>query len=434
MKKLLAMLLSVALLAMLLPAMGIAEEVLPSEEVELTLVLSNGDPLANECNAKILKGFMEKYPMIKITDITPTAASFSEGLKSLDAVGEFPDLLEARDVPMWARAGKLAEMLPETIALVKDAPSFDGKYYNVPTSAAGPVGFFYNKAFFDKHGLAEPATYAEFLALCDAIKATGEMAPIVVGASDIWHMGFLWMTLYVNELTRVDQDFIKHLYTGEAKWTDQAAVDCFTKYTDIFLKGYVEEGFMSTPDNQITSMLVGEKAAMFISGTHMVNQIVAADPNFEFGWFQLPCEDGTLRVIGGNSLGGLTYSADAAEDEDKVIACNLFIEYWLSDEVYADYLQSMSFFPVKETVLNYGSPVMNDILETIAKADHQELGWNSKWGENEIPTAFRNFAYKIAQEWATGAKTIEAGLSEMQTEWDVQTATFNPVTGLGIVK
>lgn len=432
MKKFVAMLLVVLMMATMLPAL--AEQVLPSEEVELTLVLSNGDPLANEANAKIIKGFLEMYPMIKITDITPTAASFSEGLKSLDAVGEFPDLLEARDVPMWARAGKLAEMDADTVALVKDAPMFGGKYYNIPTSVGGALGFYYNKAFFDKHGFEEPKTYAEFLALCEAIKATGEMAPIVVGASDIWHMGFMWMTYYINELTSIDQDFIKHLYTGEAKWTDQIAVDCFTKYADVFLKGYVEEGFMSTPDNQITSMLVGEKAAMFISGTHMVNQIVAADPEFEFGWFALPGEDGSLRLWGGPSLSGLTYSADIIDDEDKVIASNLFIKYWLSEAVYIDYLKTMSFFPAYDVEVDYESEVMNDIIATMAAADHTELGWNSKWGENEIPTAFRNFAYKIAQEWATGAKTIEAGLADMQTEWDVQAGDFNPVTGVGIPK
>lgn len=432
MKKLLSLLLVLAMLATLTAGLSLAEEKLPEEDVELTIFLSNGDPLANEVNAHILKTFQEKYPMIKIVDITPTAASFTEGLKSVDAVGEFPDILEARDVPMWARAGKLAEMDPETVALVPNAPTFNGKNYCVPTTVSNPLGFFYNKAFFDKHGFAEPATYGEFLELCEKIKATGEMAPIVVGAADVWHIGFLWMQIYINELTSKNPDFIKHLYTGEAKWTDQIAVDCFTKYADLFKNGYVEEGFMSTPDNQITSLLVGGKAAMFISLTHMIKQIETADPNFEFGWFPLPCEDGSLRMMGGSTLSGLTYSADLAEDEDKLLAANLYIRYNFSDEIYKYMLETMSFFPSRPVELDYPSSIMNKITETLARANALELGWNAKWGDNEIPTAFRNFAYKIAQEWATGTKTVEQGLADMQTEWNVQAADFNPVTGVGI--
>ena len=162
MKKMLAFLMTVLMLLAVMPVL--AEEV-PSEEVELTFFCGNGDVKFNEVVETLIAGFEKEYPMIKITNVTPTSSSFSEGLKSLDAVGEFPDLMEARDVPMWARAGKIAEVDPELIKLVNNAPDYNGKYYCVPSKADAPLGFFYNKAYFTEKGFKEPQTYQEFLDL-----------------------------------------------------------------------------------------------------------------------------------------------------------------------------------------------------------------------------------------------------------------------------
>lgn len=430
MKRLTALLVTLMLLLCAMPVM--AEDMLPSDDVELTFFCGNGDVKFNEVVETLIAKFEEEYPMIDVVNVTPTSSSFSEGLKSLDAVGEFPDLMEARDVPMWARAGKIAEVAPELVALVNNAPDYNGKYYCVPTKSDAPLGFFYNKAYFTEKGFEEPKTYQEFIDLCEAIKADGQMAPIVVGAADIWHMGFSWMSWYINYVTKVDPDFITHLYTGEAKWTDEFVAEGFKKYADIYLNGYVEEGFMSTADSQIASFLVTGKAAMFISGSHMVANIQDADPTFEFGWFPLYNEDGQLNTWGGAGLNGWMYSVDCAADEDKNIAAQLWIKFCLRDDNYSYYLTNMSFLPVNDIEIDFGEHV-NDMIATQKAANTVEQGWNSQWGNKEIPTAFRNFAYKIAQEWATGAKTIEQGLQEMQTEWDVEIQTFNPVTGVGVV-
>ncbi|HPF86644.1 MAG TPA: extracellular solute-binding protein [Candidatus Limiplasma sp.] len=433
-KRLIALLLALFMCLSIVSAVAEEDEELPSDDVTLTFVCGNGDVKFNEVIETLVAKFEEEYPMIDIVNVSPTSSSFSEGLKSLDAVNEFPDLIEARDVPMWARAGKIAEVDPELIALVNNAPDYNGKYYCVPTASTLPLGFYYNKAYFDEKGFTEPTNYQEFLDLCQAIKDDGQMSPIVVGAADIWHVGFSWMQWYINYVTHHDTDFVKHLYTGDTKWTDDYVVDCFTKYADIFLNGYVDEGFMSTSDSQIASFLVTGKAAMFISGSHMVANIEDADPDFDFGWFPLYNEDGELNMYGGPGLNGWMYSVDCAADEDKLIAAKLWIKFYLRDDNYAYYLTSMSVAPVTNIDISFDSEIVNKMVATLNAADSVEQGWNGKWGDNEIPSAFRNFAYKVAQEWATGSKSIEQGLEEMQTEWDVLSKDFNPVTGVGITE
>ncbi|GJM76132.1 hypothetical protein HMSSN036_83480 [Paenibacillus macerans] len=50
---------------------------------------------------------MEANPQIKIKDISETtSAAYLDWLKTKDAVGEFPDLVEMRDTEVFADAGK----------------------------------------------------------------------------------------------------------------------------------------------------------------------------------------------------------------------------------------------------------------------------------------------------------------------------------------
>ncbi|MBC7897577.1 MAG: extracellular solute-binding protein, partial [Cytophagaceae bacterium] len=69
----------------------------------------------------------------------------------------------------------------------------DGKVTYCVPMASVLHGFIYNKDYFGKNGLKEPATYEEFLALLDAIKKEGSVAPWSIGTKEGWtttSMGF----------------------------------------------------------------------------------------------------------------------------------------------------------------------------------------------------------------------------------------------------
>lgn len=404
-----------------------AAQTAPEKDVKITFFYSIGDPLFKQIVEDRTAAFMKKNPKIKIENISISGGSYLDGLKTKDAVGEFPDMLEGRDVPLWARAGKLAEVSSSLMDLVENPPLLDGKAYTVPYAAANSLGFFYNAKMFKDFGLNEPKTYKEFLDLCEKIKAK-KVAPIVVGDKDIFHVGFLWNAFFMNGITSKNPNWIADRYQGKVKWTDADMGNTFKQYTELFTKGYVEPGFMSTADNQIASVLVSGKAAMFYSGTHMFKQIADADPKFEIGWFPMPDENGKINMVGGSPLQGWSYSVSADKDADKKKAIDAFIRFWFEKDNYVDFLQQMGAVPTTKQKYDIKYPVagMSEVLDAVNKASYKELMWNSKWGTNEIPSAFRNFAYKVAQEWSTGTTSIEDGLKKLDAEWDVQSKDFNP--------
>jgi ABC-type glycerol-3-phosphate transport system substrate-binding protein len=127
-------------------------------------------------------------------------------------------------------------------------------------------------------------------------------------------------------------------------FSDANMKENFTEYVNLWRKGYVEKGFLSTGDNQIVSFLISGKAAMFISGTWMIQQIIDADPEFEFGWAPIPDDDGSLKMMYGPSLAGWAMSKEASMDPLKVKAFERFMTFWYAEENYKEYLQKTNQF------------------------------------------------------------------------------------------
>lgn len=402
-----------------------------SAPTELTFIFADGDDGAKTSMNTIVDRFNEAYPDITVTIEPGNGGAYSEFIKTKDSVGEFPDVMEMRDTALYVRADKL-EVLPNDIVnLFKTTTDFNGSVYTAPLAGENTDGIFYNKKYFDENGLTEPATYDEFLELCEKIKDLGDMSPLVVGGQDIWHMGFWFHKAYADQVLSQDPDFIKHCYEGTKDFSDETFKEAFEELEDIFQ--YAQDGWISTPDAQITTFLVNNMSAMLFSGTHMISQIQSADPDFEIGWFAIPSPDGKTRLVGGGGAGGLAVSAEAAKDPDKKAAAEEFIRFFYQPENYKVYCEALSAVPstVDEPDLDV-TPVFQEIIDATNSADELSPMWNGLQGENELPPDFRNFTYKTLIEVLQGTKDIDSACEELNKTWEVSMESFNPVTGVGI--
>jgi raffinose/stachyose/melibiose transport system substrate-binding protein len=398
------------------------------EKVTISFGYAGGDPLVKDLTSQRVIKFMDENPDIEIIQMPSGSGAYLEFLKTKDAVGEFPDILDSRDTSVWVRADKLAELPESVVSLVKQAPLLDGKAYVAPISI-GPAagGIYYNKNLFDELGLKEPKTYGEFLALCEKIKQSGT-APLVVGGKDGWHMGFTWGHYWIKNIASENPDWIADRYRNKVKFSDANMKENFTEYVNLWRKGYVEKGFLSTGDNQIVSFLISGKAAMFISGTWMIQQIIDADPEFEFGWAPIPDDDGSLKMMYGPSLAGWAMSKEASMDPLKVKAFERFMTFWYAEENYKEYLQKTNqFSAAKENFpLTYESDILSEVSDAMGKSTFNDVNWNGKWGENELPGSFRNFAYKAFQEFIVEETSVDAFTAKLDKEWEVEASQFNP--------
>lgn len=402
-----------------------------SAPTELTFIFADGDDTYKSEMNRIVDAFNTANPDITIKIQPGDGGSYSEFLKTKDSVGEFPDMMEMRDTAQYVRAGKLAPLDEEINNLFVSTVEFDGKAYTVPFSGANTLGIMYNKQYFADNNLEIPTTWDEFTALCKTIKDKGDMAPLVVGGSDVWHIGFLYDLCYSNDVVTVDADFIKNCYEGTESFSNENFKNAMTDLSELL--GYAQDGWASTPDAQLTTFFVNDMAAMMYSGTHMFAQIDDADESFEYGWFAVPDRDGKYNLYGGGLAQGFALSAESAKDADKKAAFNAFMQYFFSPDNYKQYCETMAAIPttVDAPTLDV-SEQFQAVIDALDKADSLHLMWNNEVGDKELPPDFRNFTYKTAIEIAQGTRTVDSGVDELQKTWDVAVSSFNPVTGLGI--
>lgn len=398
---------------------------------ELTFIFADGDEGAKESMNEIVNRFNEANPDITVTIEPGNGGAYSEFLKTKDSVGEFPDVMEMRDTAVYVRADKLEPLSDEIVSLFKTTTDFDGKVYTAPLAGENTNGIIYNKKYFDDNKLEEPATYDEFIELCESIKEKGDMAPLVVGGQDIWHMGFLYHKAYNDQVLSQDPDFIEHCYDGSKDFSDETMKKTFEELQEIFQ--YAQDGWSSTPDAQITTFLVNDMAAMMYSGTHMFSQIQSAAPDLEIGWFPIPSPDGKLRLVGGGGVGGLAVSAEAAQDSAKKEAAEKFIQFFYEPDNYKVYCEKLSAIPatVEEPELDVAD-VLQEVIDATNEADELAPMWNGRTGNNELPPDFRNFTYKTLIEVLQGTRDIDSACEELNKTWKVGMESFNPLTGVGI--
>ncbi len=399
-----------------------ADEVQPlvTKPTEITFAYAGGDPLIKELTSARVQKFNAENENVTVIEMPSGSGAYLDFLKTQDAIGEFPDMLDSRDTNVWVDADKLAELPESVVALVADAPLFNGKNYVAPISNALPsIGIYYNKKIFTELGIEEPKTYAEFEALCEKIKASG-VAPLVQGGKDVWHMGFLWSQFWNEKVFANNPTWLADKRAGKVSFTDANVQEMLTKYHSLYTNEYIDKGWLSTADNQIVSFLIAEKAAMFFSGSWMITQVMEADPSFELGWFPLPDESGNINLTYGPALAGYALSQEAAKDPNKVAVFEAFLKFWYDEDNYTEYLQKGASAPSTDLVVTYDNPLLAEFNVALENATFTDIAWNGKWGDEQLPGGFRNFAYKAFQETVgLGSNIMELG-ELLDKQWDVE--------------
>jgi hypothetical protein len=99
--------------------------------------------------------------------------------------GQAADLTDLYDAPSWDIAGKTVRdtLVPGAI----EVGTFNGKPYAM-NYAFTVFGLWYNSKLFAKHNWTPPATWADFTALCDKVKAAGITAFGYAGANASYYM------------------------------------------------------------------------------------------------------------------------------------------------------------------------------------------------------------------------------------------------------
>lgn len=165
--------------------------------------------------------------------------------------------------------------------------TYDGKIYSVPTNFAAAC-VYYNTEMFKEAGVEVPATYADWLTVCQKLKDAGH-TPISCSAGTAWCLSMIAGYLCDRE---GGPDNLAGINAGTLKWSTPTFLAAGAKLKE--LSQYFQDSAAGDSNDQATANFYNGDAAMLVQGSWAIGQINGNKPDFEdkCGVFRFPGIDG----------------------------------------------------------------------------------------------------------------------------------------------
>jgi raffinose/stachyose/melibiose transport system substrate-binding protein len=262
--------------------------------------------------------------------------------------------------------------------------SYEGRVYGVSVGSTVVTGVFYNKKLFADNGWQVPKTWAEFEALCAAMKARG-ITPMTVGGADGWPYTMLENHV-IASVQAEHLSLAQGLWTGERKFSDPQSLEIFRRGE--FLNQNLEEGFKSIPYSAAPGRFVAGRAAMMPDGSWNITEILKADPNFQAGYFPMPGTEAGLAFQGKTDL-SFHINARSPYTEGAL----KWMEFLADKANYTEFINTIAFVPTMTGITVSSSFLNEELLPYVGDLKPVwELNWRAPSGVGQY-AAFSGFQY-----------------------------------------
>lgn len=298
---------------------------------------------------KFIEAFRQEHPDIDVEFTPYLNTEYNTILATALQGGGGPDIVHLRaygGMEPLAEAGYLVRLDDKVPALAEFDPGIllgatnrgDGGVYGVPF-ALQTVQVLYNEDLFEELGLTEPTTWEEFLAVGDALQASGVNA-LANGALEPWTVetlfGGVGPTFYGGD------QFFQDITGGQADFTDPRFAAALEHM--VALEPYLASNYMGVAYTDMQSMFAFGRAGMLIGGSYELGILKQLNPELNVGAFPVPGDapgEGRISYYVDGSYG----INAASPHQEEALA---FIEFLASQEygqMFSDELQQISAVP-----------------------------------------------------------------------------------------
>ena len=307
---------------------------------------------------------------------------------------------QVRDLTEYYRASGLIERIPPNLLA---QVTIEGRIYAIPQNMES-VGVFYNKDVFAELELEVPTTQEEYIDVLEAVKDAGYFG-YTMGLAGGWPSALMAsMFMYSS----AGSEYIDVL-GGTQPWTEcDNCLDGLNAFYGMVANGYANPDPLGIDYNQSLDLFYQQINVMVLNGPWFIDDAMAAEPEFEIGFFYLPAVNPNTDI---KTLGGIGGSIIVAEYAD-VDAAFKVVEWLTSEELAVQALRDAFVLPafsieVPEDILPLSYQIAS---ETAANID--KIGF---WPVTYLPPKVFGDMNQIVQGMIGGMLTPEELLSEMQS-------------------
>ncbi len=325
------------------------------EEGQVVLELLDGtsEKQYQEWETEMIEAFEKENPDIKIEIQKVSTDSFNQAVMTKFASGDAPDVFTftENDIADMVPSGYIMDISDSANIANYDegmlnSLSKDGKVYALPI-ANDFMCVTYSKDVFEKAGITKvPKTWNEFMDVCKTLKDVG-VTPLVAGFADQWAVNGVGQTVYCASVlgndgpTLADMVERKNTFTETEQWKDT-----FEKISEMYT--YMNEDLFGTDMNTCYDMVANGEAAMIPNISSAVTNVMAMNPEGNYGIFALPvsdnAEDNLMPMC--PPANGFAVS-DSSEHKEEALK---FIEFLTSPESATVYAEKGAGIPIVKGV------------------------------------------------------------------------------------
>jgi raffinose/stachyose/melibiose transport system substrate-binding protein len=332
--------LTVAIVAIALPAVAISQQAKPEK---ITMLLANNVPL--DGLKAVAAEVLARYNIQVDFELEPGGAEGDNIIKTRLAAGDMADILNYNSGSLYLALNpskyfvdlSTEPFMRNVIDSFKSVVSISGHPYAVPTSTLNAGGWLYNKKVYASLGLKVPHTWKELMSNCAKIKAAGKTAVIATYGKD-WTAQLVVLSDFYNVQSASPSfaaDFTAHK-TGFA--TNPAALRGFEHLRELYDRGFLN------PNPATTTLEEGQKMIAEGSGAHypmLTNQLaniqkLAPDKINDIGFFGQPGDDPAKH----GATVWMPNCASISKDSKHIDAAKKFLSFLASPEGVATFVKA----------------------------------------------------------------------------------------------
>lgn len=271
----------------------------------------------------------------------------------------------------------------------------------------GMQGVVYNKQMFADLGLEVPTSYEEFLAVCEAIKASG-VTPVFMPYKDAWAANIWPAAAFADYASKNDPDLFEKLNSNEVNWQDIPEFETIlAQQYEVFEKGYANADVLSDSYDMAVGKFLNKEVAMMFMGDWLIENVSSQDPEMKLGLFAIPAEDPTL---GGSPLGGQLFIPKKAPHKEEA---KKFLEFIAQKENAQKIVDDESYV---SNLTDVTTPELPEYKQEIV--DNYITPKKVTMTADAYMLVDRNELYRALQDQFAGVKTPKEVLEAWNTKFE----------------
>lgn len=296
----------------------------------------------------------------------------------------------------WAR-----NQWEQSYASSKEASSYKGKQYALPTVYYS-WGMFYRKDLFQKAGIAaEPKTWAELMDAGAKLKAAG-IAPFAVGARDAWTLAG-WFD-YLN-LRQNGYAFHQQLMAGEVPYTDPRVKQVYATWKTLIDNKYFIDNALSYDLDGAQPFLFQGKAAMMLMGTFIAKGF-PPKLQAQMGYFQFPTID---PAVAGAEEGPIESLHIPSRAKNKVDA-RRFLAFVGTPAISAKLAEGLGSLPANSRSAAPAEPISRTGFEILSRTQ----GGIAQFYDRDMNKEMADEGMKGMQKFVNDPASLDAMLRQLE--------------------